>query len=267
MSNYCPSQDWERYCELYDFPDDICCFCYAELPEKDPGIPNPLGFIGNGPLDSWWQNGFCSATCMEGYCEDNGWSEHNDVPKAVVQGFARKEGKTIRSPEDLFDHYGCLVKAGEPVANGFRAAGGFDADAKPGYRPCTQAEAEVLSLRRLEKTFFKYTAAGLPVGFEVSKESPRGEFVVAPYCEGSDGLDCHEGFRVRIPCSPAELEAAEKEAEEESAAEWNRTHGCEKCWDGETVFDQWGNEAGPEDYGMRPVDPKCNSCSGDGVVY
>ena len=266
MIDYCPSQDWDRYCQMNDWPDHICCFCYAELPEKDPGIPNPLGFFGNGPLDSWWQNGFCSATCMEGYCEDNGWSKHNDVPRTVVQWFARKEGKTIRSATDLFDHYGCTVKAGEPVPNGFRASGGWDADAEPGNRPCTQGEADAMSLRSLRRTFFKYTAAGLPVDFETNEFDPRGAFTVYPYCEGSDGLDCNGGYRVRLPCSVAELDAAEKEAEDESEAEWLRTHGCEKCWGGQTVCDEWGNEAGPEDYGMRPVDPKCKSCDGGGVV-
>ena len=109
----------------------------------------------------------------------------------------------------------------------------------------------------------KVSHPGLP---SYTQKHHAGTFTVYPYCEGSDGLDCHEGYAVTLPCDSERVGAALEAAETDSQAEWDATHGCEQCWDGQTVCDEWGNEAGPEDYGMRPVDPECKSCQGGIVI-
>jgi len=265
----CPSDNlpWE------DYDDTSCACCGTRLPDEDPGIQ---GIVNQ--LDSWWQDGFCSASCLLADIKGSGvtwdtakrnWSRpgFTGLPDAVLRGFARREDMTIRSFADLCGHYGIDVEVGEPLPNGWRPEGGYAPDADGGTHPATPGEAEALALRRLKRTFFKYTTAGLPVEWESPNQYDwAGVFIIAPYCEGSDGLDMDEGERIRLPCSPAQLDAAEKACEQRSQDEWDRTHGCEKCWNGETVVTEWGDEAGPEDYGMRPVDPECPSCEGHGIV-
>jgi len=51
----CPSQDWDRYCDLLDDDTSTCFQCRKVLPEDDPDPENE----GASP---WW-DGFCSEKC------------------------------------------------------------------------------------------------------------------------------------------------------------------------------------------------------------
>ena len=114
------------------------------------------------------------------------------------------------------------------------------------------------SIARLRKTFFKSTTAGLPVSFARTDEHPNGVFTIFPYCEGFDGLDLHAGYPVPLPCTAEQLDAAEADAEAESLAAWNASHGCDACWGGDETIES--------EYGTRPVDPACPECDGDGII-
>ena len=109
----------------------------------------------------------------------------------------------------------------------------------------------------------KISHPGLP---SYTQKHHAGIFTVYPYCEGNDCDLSHMAEEVVLPTTSDEIDAAIEGAERASQEAWDATHGCEKCWDGETVCDEWGNEAGPEDYGMRPVDPECKSCQGGIVI-
>ena len=169
----------------------------------------------------------------------------------------------LENLRDLCNYLGAdYSEPGSPCPNGWRPEGGWDPNVKPGYHPATPVEAIALSSRSLARRIYKDTSAGCPVRWDAEDQT----LTVYPYCEGSDGLDCHEGYAVTLPCDSERIGAALEAAETDSQAEWDATHGCEQCWDGENVCDDWGNEAGPEDYGMRPVDPACKSCQGGIVI-
>jgi hypothetical protein len=125
------------------------------------------------------------------------------------------------------------------------------------------ADLELVN-RRLDRRIYKDTAAGCPSSVQI--ENGRIVFRVFPYVEGFDEDLSHEGQTVVLPAEEEVLDQAVHEADEISTVWWNRTHGCDKCWDGRTVQNYWGGDAGPEDWGVRPVDPNCKECEGGGAI-
>ena len=76
---------------------------------------------------------------------------------------------------------------------------------------------------------------------------------------------CTEVETVAFPCEEEAIWKALQAVEDAAKDIWMETHGCPKCWDGETVWSEYG-DAGPEDYGMRPVDENCLGCKGHGII-
>ena len=112
--------------------------------------------------------------------------------------------------------------------------------------------------RGVARRLYKDTNCG--IGFY----SESGSIVLSGYCEGTD-MDC-ESHVLEYPFAPDEFWKLVNQADQDGCDMWDKTHGCEKCWGGEVVCDEWGNEAGPEDYGVRPVDKECKECGGNGIV-
>jgi hypothetical protein len=69
--------------------DTRCAQCGTDLPDEDPGVPNPLAWAkGATPrFDSVWQDGFCSCRCFLARGEDRS----SALPMPVVRGLARRE--------------------------------------------------------------------------------------------------------------------------------------------------------------------------------
>jgi len=108
----------------------------------------------------------------------------------------------------------------------------------------------------IAKRIFKDTSCGCPAGVDAQG------FWVAGYCEGSDRE--HEVHRVPFPCDSDAIDKAIEQADKDGCATWNDTHGCEDCYP-EGSCDEYGNEFAPGEVG-GPVDPKCPTCNGDGII-
>ena len=125
------------------------------------------------------------------------------------------------------------------------------------------------SVGQLKKAVFKYTSCGAWVEVFPAHETWDEKLVEAGVSFGSivEGVDeTTQTYTVTFPCNSDEIDNALNSVEEEAREIWNKTHGCAYCWNEETVVDEWGNEAGPEDYGMRPVDENCPECKGRGII-
>ena len=103
---------------------------------------------------------------------------------------------------------------------------------------------------------YKDTDCGCPAGI-----NERG-FWVTGYCEGSDRE--HEVYRVEFPCDSDDIDKAIEQADKDGCATWNDTHGCEDCWS-DGSCDEYGNAFEPGEVG-GPVDPKCPTCGGHGII-
>lgn len=74
---------------------------------------------------------------------------------------------------------------------------------------------------------------------------------VAGYCEGDVG-EC-ESYALDFPFLAAEFDRCIEQADQDSNAMWDATHGCEFC----------GEE---DEFGNRAVNPECPECKGHGIV-
>lgn len=73
-----------------------------------------------------------------------------------------------------------------------------------------------------------------------------------------EGIDATTDiYTVLYPCDSTEVDKAIQAIEDEARELWDNTHGCSKCWDG---------AGGRGINGIRPVDPDCSYCHGQGTV-
>jgi hypothetical protein len=114
------------------------------------------------------------------------------------------------------------------------------------------------SVNQLKKGFFKYTTCGAWI--EVSPTVVSLGSIV----EGVERTT--QTYILHFPFDADEIESALAAVEEEAKEIWDETHGCEACWQGGILATEYGEEIGPTDYGMRPVDPDCPECGGEGIV-
>lgn len=113
--------------------------------------------------------------------------------------------------------------------------------------------------RLIAKELFKGTSCG--ISFYSFGE---GYVVLSGYCEGTD-FECYS-HQLDYPFTAGEFWKAVEQADNDGCAMWDKTHGCEDCWGGESVGNDWGDIVGPHDYGRRPVDDSCGGCGGRGMI-
>jgi hypothetical protein len=121
---------------------------------------------------------------------------------------------------------------------------------------CYGHVADVTSERAkaaVEKGVYKYTSCGCTF-------NDYGTHVlVGGYCEGSDAdIAPHS---LEYPFSSKAFFEALDAADAAGCEEWNRTHGCEKCWP-EGYCGEWEML----EFGNWPINPDCTECGGDGVI-
>jgi len=104
---------------------------------------------------------------------------------------------------------------------------------------------------------YKNTESGCPAGVE------DGYFWVTGFCEGSS-RPC-EVYTVSFPCKSEHIDAAIAKADKDGQTVWDQTHGCSKCWP-EGTTNKWGEKFVPDEVGA-PINPDCNTCGGNGVVF
>lgn len=69
-----------------------------------------------------------------------------------------------------------------------------------------------------------------------------------------EGIDATtETHELTFPFTDKQFWAAVQAVEDEASALWNDTHGCDDCGD-------------EDEFGNRPVNPQCKTCSGNGTV-
>ena len=110
----------------------------------------------------------------------------------------------------------------------------------------------------IAKRLYKDTNCG--IGFH----SDPKYVLVSGYCEGID-QEC-ESYQIEYPFRADEFWEFVKQADKDGCELWDKTHGCEDCWGGESICNEWGDIVGPQDYGMRPIDTGCTGCSGEGMI-
>tara|TARA_R110002020_G_scaffold43230_2_gene125898 strand:+ start:710 stop:1114 length:405 start_codon:yes stop_codon:yes gene_type:complete len=104
---------------------------------------------------------------------------------------------------------------------------------------------------------YEATECGCPAGVE------DDYFWVTGHCEGS-ARPC-EVYTVSFPCEFKTIEAAIKQADADGNEVWDQTHGCSKCWP-EGTTNKWGESIPPNELG-GPINPDCETCGGNGVIF
>jgi len=125
------------------------------------------------------------------------------------------------------------------------------------------------TVAQFKKAIFKYTDCGAWAEVFPAHEEYDGTLVEAGVSFGSivEGVEeTTQVYTVYFPCDSDDLDKALDQVEEEAEEIWNNTHGCECCWQGGIIADEWGNVIGPTDFGMRPIDPDCPECEGNGII-
>lgn len=122
---------------------------------------------------------------------------------------------------------------------------------------------------QLKKAVFKYTDCGawcevFPPHQTWDNKLEEGGVSFGSIVEGVDQTT--QTYTVHFPCDSDEIDKALDKVEKEADEIWMQTHGCESCWGGGILATEWGEEIYPTDYGMRPVDPNCPECGGNGVI-
>jgi len=74
---------------------------------------------------------------------------------------------------------------------------------------------------------------------------------VSGYCEGDVG-DCPP-YRLVWGFTPKKFDKAVEDSDKDGCDLWDQTHGCDYC-------------ATPLVAGLRPINPKCKKCGGDGQI-
>jgi hypothetical protein len=97
----------------------------------------------------------------------------------------------------------------------------------------------------ISRRLYKDTTSG------ISFAAGKFGVTLAGYCEGDVG-DCplHQlnwGFTTE------QFDKAVEQADKDGCDLWNETHGCENCKTEEVD-------------GQKPIDPRCESCHGDGQI-
>lgn len=113
----------------------------------------------------------------------------------------------------------------------------------------------------VETWLYKCTDCGASAFFPPQQP---GVVLLNSIVEGTDYMP--QTHRLEYPFAMDKFWSALKNIEEEALEIWNATHGCEDCWQGQTVTNQWGEDAAPDDQGWRPVDPNCPECKGQGCI-
>lgn len=91
--------------------------------------------------------------------------------------------------------------------------------------------------------------------------------IVSTIVEGTDFVPQSTILDTTRPISSRVFNNALSEIDAEAQHIWNMTHGCEHCFNGEPVFNEFIiTVARPDDFGLRPVDPDCTHCHGKGIV-
>jgi hypothetical protein len=126
------------------------------------------------------------------------------------------------------------------------------------------------SLWGIYRAAYDTSTCGVTVGFLIGESwvycgSLKGEagdvygISVGGYVEGWDG-ECdarilqHNKHR-RV--TTADFWATVDAADEEAKGIWDSTHGCDDCWGGKDVEGC---------YGLKPIDPACKTCHGEGAI-
>lgn len=101
--------------------------------------------------------------------------------------------------------------------------------------------------KSIQHRLYKDTDSG--IGFSV--DAGGKEVSVSGYCEGTDA-EC-QTYALAFPFTTKEFDEMVSMADKDGSDLWDQTHGCEKC--------------GPEDeFGNRPINPKCKECGGCGTI-
>jgi hypothetical protein len=79
-----------------------------------------------------------------------------------------------------------------------------------------------------------------------------------PYVQGLE--DHQEATFLAWPIELQELNGAIDEAVGRYDEIWKQTHGCPNCWNGDDVeHPDWN-------YPLKPIDPDCTTCEGEGTL-
>ena len=108
--------------------------------------------------------------------------------------------------------------------------------------------------KSLEKAVYKGTACWV--------QQVDGGVKVGSIVEGSD--EGAEAVTVKYPFVIDHFWDAVQNIKDQCDAIWKATHGCEKCWEKDGVFDESGQF--PLEFGSWPINPECPECNGEGTI-